>query len=1065
MSSSESKSGIGTKLTVAVLGMLLIGAVVSTAIIGAAAAGVIGDTEPVGDNNITTSTTTATTDVAWVDATTYTSNNTTQTTLYDENGDKIWVTNLNDKYPDDFRVERLQGETRPIQNMEWLNNIATDDKYVYVSVNFDNDEAGPKSIVYKLNQSTGNIVDEIGRNTSTSIIRVDKSGNLRYDEFQRTYSLSKDTRYNLLDDGTIEVYNTSNTTGDGTLEKTINASYDSEIQGTGSQNTVLESTDGYVVVWVQVGTRHDLHIVNRDTGQSEYEIEGVDGGDKGIQYDNTSRIVASPDGEIKLEVYTAQNSPNTHYFVRFDYENGTVVENQSGEVESYFNDDGEVDTRSPVEVDFFRNGFAEDVTFVPLGELSLSVSDVNGSAINSTATVKIFNDNGHQIFERSDINGTEIQSNYIIDAYAGDYSVRVEADGYDGTVYSASIDEREQTALLNYTLQEAIGTLKIDSVTNDSGTGVSNWSVEVYDSNDSLIHSESNLSAPYNTSLPANQTYTVAVLADGYNTTNETVSITDDTTSTTSFTLSSSGDSSDGGDSTDNTTDDGDSTDNTTSTDDSDDGVFVGGDAGSGLIAQLGGLLAAVIGFIAFPFSLTILFFVLLWLRRRRDGGGGNGGLFGPNFALMLIGLVLISGVAPYMVGPASAQTDTPEYETADLLVFTAAENKSQVAQETQDKVVALNPNTSEVAWETRLNDSTNGNIVYSVAWDKSQHRIYATSMEEDGSIHLYELEDATGEVEDVHHLNLTPDAIGKDSIARDGTLYFTTDAGRYTYDFETENLTSTNSYTPPAEGYAIGFSDGQAAISTYGSDYITTYLGDTEQYQAYTTQNISSIQHTEIGFLYQDENNISLRNTLDRDVVWSDSTARTLRLHGATSNGQDTIYARVGASLYSYERDSGNQTVLYDGSIPDNTTAGFAEVDYKSGRIHTYQTVGGQDLANDTPTHLYHIHNASTGELLYSEEIVYDSNQHQSVAIVYEQTDTVEVIVGSGGSDYSPEDVFGELVGQQLMLIVGVFGSTLLGLIVILVVVKSVWKTVTLPFRILFFPFKMIGKFLKIVL
>jgi hypothetical protein len=1028
MSSSNSKSSIGTKLTLAVIAILLVGVVTATAVVGVAAVDSIGDSEPAGNASAST----ATANPAWIESSS--DGNYTVTKLYDSDGDLIWS-------------ERTVQSGVSDNSGNYAYSTA-DSEYVYTVTDYYDNGVLEETVLYTYDRSTGELVSS-NESVPGDVegIRIDSSGNISY-ESSEEYSLTGQTRYTLNENASISVYDTST----GNVIKTISASsYESEsasiVQSGGTTHQVLASTDDYTVVSVAVGdtSTRDLHIVSRSSGDSVYEIEDVD---DPISNDAHERVVAASDGEIKIYARNYDGSEYRDFYTRFNYTGGYIVEERQGIVNA--------SNPNPITVDFFRNEFAEDVTFTPVGELNLSaVNASDGNALSSNATVKIYNDTGQLIWVRNNVSSSEIYSNYAIDTYGGNYTVRVEAQGYEAAVQDATVTHNETTSL-SYSLattttdSTAAGTLAIDSVTNDSGTAVSNWSAEIYDSNDSLVLTESNLSAPYSTNLTGNQTYTVQILADGYNTTNKSVTITENQTASTSFTLASSS-TSDGDDSTDNTTtDDGDSTDNTTTTDDSDDGGFVGG-GGSGSPVDAYAIIFGI-GGIGFLLFLLVALFAFRELRKQ-------------SFALILVMMVLTTTVGPMLfIDPVSAQTDSAEYETADLLVFTASENKSQVAQETQDKVVALDPNTSEVAWETRLNNSTNGNIVYSVAWDESQNRIYATSMEEDGSIQLYELQDATGDVEDVHKLNLTPELIGKDTTARNGVLYFTTDGNSYRYDFENESLTATNSYTPSAQTYGIGFTDGQAAISTYGSEFITTYLGETEQYQTYTSGNITSIQHTEIGFLYQDNSNISLRNTSTGSVIWSSSTSQSTILYGATSEGQDTIYARVGDDLYSYERDSGNQSVLYDGSIPANTTAGFAQVDFKNGRIHTYQTVGGYDLANDTPTHLYHIHDSETGELLYSEEIAYDSNKHQSVAIVYEEADTVEVIVGGGGSDYSPEDVFGEIVGEQLMLTIGVLGGILFGLIFIVLVLKFVWSTVTAPFRILLFPFKIIWKAMKMV-
>jgi len=1025
MSSSQSNSSIGTKLTVAVIAVLLVGVVTATAIVGAAATGVIGDTEPAGNASAST----ATANPAWIESNS--DGNYTVTKLYDSDGNLIW-------------------EERTVQSgvSDTSGNFAystADDQYVYTVTDYYDNGVLEETVLYTYDRSTGELVSA-NESVPGDVegIRIDSSGNISYGSSEE-YSLTGQTRYTLDENASISVYDTST----GNVTKTISASsYESEsasiVQSGGTTHQVLASTDDYTVVSVAVGdtSSRDLHIVDRSSGSSVYEIEDVD---DPISNDAHERVVAASDGEIKIYARNYDGSEYRDYFTRFNYTGGYIVEERQGIVNS--------SNPSPITVDFFRTEFAEDVTFTPVGELNLSATNASdGNALDSNGTVRIYNDDGHLIWERNNISSYEIYSNYAINTYGGNYTVRVEAQGYEASVQDATVTHNETTSL-SYSLattttdSTAAGTLVIDSVTNDSGTAVSNWSAEIYDSNDSLVFSDSNLSAPYSTNLTANQTYTVQILADNYNTTSKSVTITENQTASTSFTLTASS-TSDGDDSTDNTTtDDGNSTDNTT-TDDSDDGGFIGGGGNDGGLTDG---LAVVFGVSGIGFLIFVLLAFLGFREMRKQ-----------SFALILIVMIVSTSVGPMLfVGDVTAQTDSPEYETADLLVFTAGENKSQVAQETQDKVVALNPNTSEVAWETRLNNSTNGNIVYSVAWDRSANRIYATSMEEDGSIHLYELQDATGDVEDVHRLNLTPELIGKDSIARNGVLYFTTDGNSYRYDFENESLTATNSYTPSAQTYGIGFTDGQAAISTYGSDFITTYLRETEQYQTYTSGNINSIQHTELGFLYQDSSNISLRNTSTGSVIWDSSTTQSTILYGATSDGQDTIYARVGDDFYSYDATTGNQSVLYDDSIPSNTTGGFAQVDYRNGLIHTYQTVGGYDLANDTPTHLYHIHDSETGELLYSEEIAYDSNKHQSVAIVYEQADTVEVIVGSGGSDYS----FGDVIGQQLMLTVGVLGGVLLGLLVIVVVLKFVWKTVTTPFRILLFPFKLIWRIITAIL
>ena len=1003
-------SGIGEQFTLIILGLFVVAMVGGAAIVGAAAMDSVNDTEPVGDNNITNTSPTTNTTVAWVDET-VTSDNNTRVNLYAKNGSKIWTKTIHS--PDGVTPDS-DGGGQP--------NSTADAKHIYVVVNYNGNKFFENSTIYTLNRSTGNIVNETTKSEFITSIRVDKSGDLRYNQHEeRTYSLSKNTRYEILDSGSIEVYNTTGTTGNGTLEKTINASSYEPNPGSDGFNSVLTATDNYVVVIVDEEggfTNHgNIHIVNRETGESAYNISTVDSGDTfPNRYDNASRIVATPDGEIKLDVSCQATSSGEHYWVRYDYENGSLVEEQSETVDNCGYEESSID------VDFFRNGFAEDVEFVPLGELTLSVTDGNQNTLNSTATVEVYKD-GRQIFERSNINSTDIQSNYSIDTYGGNYDVRVESAGYESTIYDAAIDQQAETIALDYSMEYVgTGAVNITSVTDGNNTELENWSVRVIDSNGETVRSVNNTTAPEEFELNAQNSYTVEVSKSGYPTTQQTVSISENTTTQVDFTLAD--------ETTETTTDDGD-----------DVGVIVPGGGGDGGTTDV---LAVVFGVGGIGFLIFLLVAVVAFRSGQQQ------------FALILVMLVLSMTVAPPMfVGDVTAQTTEsgPPDEVADLLVFTAFEDRN--GQPIKDTVYAVDPATNETAWVTELNHSntTEPESAIAVASDETAHRIYALTIGDNDSVRAYSLESSSGDIVESHKLNLTSNQIGRFAEADNSNLYFNTPDETFRFDFESDSLTEMYTYeSVPVQAYSMGIQGGELQQAAYAPNLEATFVYEGTNRTDDFSGPVSRIDHTTQGYVYQTSGDSYLEFRTDGQTTWSYVESESL-LRAAASDGNQ-VYATVGDELRQYGTTANSdETVLYTANPSDKTSHRLSTLEYDSGHLHQFQTRQGtaENLTSDRPTLVYRLYDPSTGDLVYETKIAHDSNYHRSVAVVHD-TDRISAIVGGSEPANSLGDILDEYLPTEYILAgLGILFVAFVGILLL------IWKVAKMPVRVILAPVRFV--------
>jgi hypothetical protein len=127
-------------------------------------------------------------------------------------------------------------------------------------------------------------------------------------------------------------------------------------------------------------------------------------------------------------------------------------------------------------------------------------------------------------------------------------------------------------------------------------------------------------------------------------------------------------------------------------------------------------------------------------------------------------------------------------------------------------------------------------------------------------------------------------------------------------------------------------------------------------------------------------------------------------------------------------------------------------QLDYRSvngsGTIHTYNTIFAQNLAQSDSTHHYRIYDADTGDILYSESIAYDSNLHQSVAIVYDSQDTQTAVVGSSSSG---------VIGGEVLLAIALLLGSLIGLGIVALLLRSVWGILIYPVKLVLLPFRLV--------
>lgn len=584
---------------------------------------------------------------------------------------------------------------------------------------------------------------------------------------------------------------------------------------------------------------------------------------------------------------------------------------------------------------------------------------------------------------------------------------------------------------------QSVGNISVVSATDPEGDSVDNisYSISRADTGEEIYNAT--LNSPYpnraGNFTTGEGNYTVTATASGYPSVSDTISVDNDTTRI-SFQF----------------------------TNDSDGGVnsgVVGGDNSSTLLELLGGLVGAILGFVALPFSLTLLFLFLFWIRRRRDDDA--------NFAVALLAmLVLTAGVAPYTIGQASAQTETVEYEPADLLVFTASENKTGAAPISHD-VVALDAQSGDEAWRTSLvDDDDEFNRALAVSWDKSTNQIYAIGEDSaDDEYRIYELDDATGNITDSHTLNISAETISYRTVAQNGSLIFSTRTATYRYDASTNSVSLVYEYDAEPYAHFAAVDDGELQSFVWSQSQSTAYIyqnGSLDRSFA-TESNITSASHVGDGWIYQNQDDV--KYVADNGTTRKTSMRATEQhLHAASDSAGYYQFMRVDNSFGYYNSDG--YSVLKDDLVENGDTM-LMQLDYRtvndSETVHEYSAtaVSGFDEFESTDrTHYYRIYD-KTGDILYSEYIPYDSNKPQSIAIVYSaDTDSTQIDTGVVGGDdggllsqVSPE------VG--LAIVMAVLVGTVIGLGIVYALLRSFWNILIYPLMILLLPLRLIWRLL----
>ncbi|RDZ64031.1 hypothetical protein C5B90_13090 [Haloferax sp. Atlit-12N] len=992
---------IGEQLTLVVIGLFFVAMVGGAAIVGAAAMDSVNDTEPVG--NETDAKTTA--NIAWLNATNWGGSNSTEITAYNETGTVLWQTSVRNE-----DIGNTEGSARSA--------VVGNGEYVYVASNYE---------LYKLNATTGELINTTG--SGGQRVALDPSGNLLTTLDHQRQSISKDTVYSLDANGTLTVSDASYD-GTGNYSTTTTAEYASSSYETENisevahqtHNTVHASTDEYVVISVRIEGRSedewDTHIVNRSTGESVYEIEYTDQG-------SLQTAAVKPNGTLIVNAYikpdaSAQGEINETY-VEFDTATGTVVTEKTGNA-------------AELEHDFFRNSWVSSLEYYAVGEYEVSINKASLYSYDHSYQISIYNESGAKIYQND---SAEFGPNYI-DAYGGTYDIEVDGLGLQPQRINNTTVYHAQTNTQSFSIEYAgTGTLNITSVTNDSGTELENWSVQVSDSSGETIRSAQNTTAPVEYELTAGESYTVEVSKSGFNTTQQSVSISENNTTQVDLTLVD--------ETTETTTDDG---GDETTTDDGDDvGVIVPGGGGDDGTTDV---LAVVFGVGGIGFLIFLLVAVLAFRSGQQQ------------FALILVILVLSMMVAPpMMVGDVTAQTTEsgPPEEVADLLVFTAFEDRN--GQPIKDTVYAVDPSTNETAWVTELNASGTGNeSAIAVASDETAHRIYALTIGDNDSVRAYSLESSSGDIVESHKLNLTSYQLGRFAVAGDSSLYFNTPDKTYSFDFSSDSLTEMYTYeSVPVQAYSMGIQDGQLEQAAYAPDLEATFVYEGTNRTDDFGGSLSRIDHTTQGYVYQTSGESYLEFRTDGQTTWSYVESESL-LRAAASDGT-SVYATVGDELRQYGTTANSdETVLYTANPSDKTSHRLSTLEYDSGHLHQFQTRQGntENLTSDTPTLVYRMHDPSTGDLVYETKIAHDSNYHRSVAVVHD-TDKISAIVGGSEPAYSLGDILDEYLPTEYILAgLGILFVAFVGILLL------IWKVAKMPLKILSFPFKMFWKLLKML-
>ncbi|WP_134672483.1 carboxypeptidase-like regulatory domain-containing protein [Halorussus marinus] len=994
---------IGEQLTLVVIGLFFVAMVGGAAIVGAAAMDSVNDTEPVG--NETDAKTTA--NIAWLNATNWGGSNSTEITAYNETGTVLWQTSVRNE-----DIGNTEGSARSA--------VVGNGEYVYVASNYE---------LYKLNATTGELINTTG--SGGQRVALDPSGNLLTTLDHQRQSISKDTIYSLDANGTLTVSDASYD-GTGNYSTSTTAEYASSSYETKNisevahqtHNTVHASTDEYVVISVRIEGRSedewDTHIVNRSTGESVYEIEYTDQG-------SLQTAAVKPNGTLIVNAYikpdaSAQGEINETY-VEFDTATGTVVTEKTGNA-------------AELEHDFFRNSWVSSLEYYAVGEYEVSINKASLYSYDHSYQISIYNESGAKIYQND---SAEFGSNYI-DAYGGTYDIEVDGLGLQPQRINNTTVYHAQTNTQSFSIEYAgTGTLNITSVTNDSGTELENWSVQVSDSSGDTIRSAQNTTAPVEYELTAGESYTVEVSKSGFNTTQQSVSISENNTTQVDFALTD--------ETTETTTDDG---GGETTTDDGDDvGVIVPGGGGDGGTTDV---LAVVFGVGGIGFLIFILLAVLAFRSGQQQ------------FALILVMLVLSMMVAPpMMVGDVTAQTteSSPSEEVADLLVFTAFEDRN--GQPIKDTVYAVDPATNETAWVTELNHSntTEPESAIAVASDETANQVYALSLDSNNTAHIYSIDSASGDTVESHKLNLTSTQLGRWAVADNGTLHFSTSETTYRFDFSDDSLTEMYTYeSVPIQSYSMGIQDGQLEQAAYSDDLGATFIYKGTNRTDDFSGSLSRIEFTSQGYVYQTSGDSYLEFRTDGQTTWSYVESESL-LRAAASDGNQ-VYATVGDELRQYGTTANSdETVLYTANPSDNTSHRLSTLEYDSGYLHQFQTRQGtaENLTSDTPTLVYRLYDPSTGDLVYETKIAHDSNYHRSVAVVHD-TDRISAIVGGSEPAYSLGDILDEYLPTEYILAgLGILFVAFVGILLL------IWKVAKMPVRVILAPVRFVMWLAKLLM
>ncbi|MBP1986979.1 hypothetical protein [Halolamina salifodinae] len=424
---------------------------------------------------------------------------------------------------------------------------------------------------------------------------------------------------------------------------------------------------------------------------------------------------------------------------------------------------------------------------------------------------------------------------------------------------------------------------------------------------------------------------------------------------------------------------------------------------------------------------------------------------FSKLLALSIIALLLVGTVGPTMfVGDVTAADSSPPDEAADLLVFTAFEDKNGTP--VKDTVYAVDPQTNETAWATALNASGTGNeSAITVATDESADKIYALTIGDNNTVRAYAI-NFSGGITESHKLNLTTDQLGRFAQANNSTFYFNTPDRTYKFNFESDSMTEMYTYEmTPVKAYSMGLQDGQLQQAAYSPDLNTTFIYDGTNQTDNFKESVTRIQYTSQGYVYQTGGESYLEFRKNGNTTWS-YVEPDYNLRAAASDGSK-VYASVGDELRKYGTTANsNETVLHTANPSNETSHRLSTLEYDSGYLHNFETRQGTNLSTDTPTLIYRLYNTSTGDLVYETKISHDSNYHRSVAVV--RDDGSSTVIAGGSEEYTLADILSEYL-PSMELILGILALVVIGGIGL----ALLFKIFKLPVMILLYPFIIIWK------